>query len=111
MSHPPRRVGGLCCLSGQSLSCGLRKGVCAKHAAASFAGRCGDGLEEGAFGTQVAQAYAGDLGLPPDVGWGGLDPLHASCSAAEQSDKEHAQHIEQYLRVARAQRSRYGFGV
>ena len=80
-----------------------------------WAGRVGDGLEEGPNGAQMGCAQAKVLQLhPPDL-YGNLDAWHSVETAASHADALSSslgiEYREQYLAVAKRLRSRFFFGA
>ena len=87
-------------------------GLNSKMAAARWATRIGDGLEEGPMGMKVSQQHALTLGLKPSSSWGSLDGWHSCESAGTHADSwGGGPYICQYLASARSMRSRFGFGT
>jgi len=76
-----------------------------------FAGRVGDGLEEGPDSIRVGETHAHRLKLEPPGLFGSLDPWHASETAGGHSDTScRVPVIHAYEVSARAMRSRFVFG-
>lgn len=86
-------------------------GITKRMARARFAGRVGDGHEEGPMGIQVAKHHADILGLKASTAWGALDGWHASETAGAQADAGSEPLISSYLASARSLRSRFSFGA
>ena len=82
-------------------------------AAARFATRVGDGLEEGPASLQVGRAQAQALGLQASNTFGSLDAWHSAETAGSHADESVSSNglLQLYLDSARAMRNRFGFGA